>query len=430
MPERKLAVRTRPIAGLVPFANNARTHSDAQIEQIAKSIEEFGWTNPVLIDEDGGIVAGHCRVLAAEGLGLTSVPTITLTGLSEAQRRAYVLADNKLALNAGWDENILSIELTGLSDMDFDLSVLGFDDLDLVKFLAHGVGETDPDDTPDPPANPVSRPGDIWILGDHRLMCGDCGFPSELEKVMAGVVADLVVTSPPYNQKIDEFTPSGMQKKSPNFVNRMASAYPDSVKEDEYQNKQVEILDIIHGFIADDASLFYNHKIRYRDKSILHPMDWLRRTKYKIRQEIIWARGSSITLNARMFIPADERIYWMRAGNEVRFNNTTEIKAWTNIWNIAPVNDVPISAAFATEIPRRCIEATTNPNDLILDPFVGSGTTIIAAEMEGRCCYALEIAPAYVDVTVERWQQFTGKQATREADGRAFDELKATLVAA
>jgi DNA modification methylase len=219
---------------------------------------------------------------------------------------------------------------------------------------------------------------------------------------MDSAKARLCVTSPPYNQNLETFTPSGMQRESPAFVHRMAGSYFDSIPEDEYRAQQVAMLELIASHMTADGSIFYNHKIRYRDKKIISPIEWLRDLSFPIRQEIIWDRGSSITLNARMFIPADERIYWLRVGNDFVFNDEVEIKSWSSVWNVAAVNDVKSSAAFATDIPVRCIRAASHPDDIVIEPYSGSGTTMVAAEQTGRVCYGMEIEPKYVAVALER----------------------------
>ena len=192
-----LEIRYFPVADLIPYARNARTHSDAQVAQVAASIREFGWTNPVLIDPAGGIIAGHGRVLAARKLDMDEVPCITLGHLTETQRRAYVLTDNKLALNAGWDEEMLRLELTDLQEMGADLGLIGFGENELAKLLVDpAAGLTDPDDAPEPPADPISRPGDIWICGEHRVLCGDATALGDVETLLAGDRADMAFTDP------------------------------------------------------------------------------------------------------------------------------------------------------------------------------------------------------------------------------------------
>lgn len=197
-------VSRRTVSSLVPFARNARAHSEAQISQIAASIEEWGWTNPILVDEAGMIIAGHGRVMAAERLGITEVPVMVASGWSEAQKRAYVLADNKLALNAGWDEELLGLELGEIGEAGFDVGLIGFSDAELAALtLGKSEGLTDPDDAPEPPINPVTVPGDLWVLGRHRLLCGDATVATDVERVLAGVSPHLMVTDPPYGVDYD-----------------------------------------------------------------------------------------------------------------------------------------------------------------------------------------------------------------------------------
>lgn len=200
----QLQVDYRPIAALVPFANNARTHSDAQVAQIAASIREFGWSSPILVDGDNGIIAGHGRVMAARRLGMADVPVIELRGLSDAQKRALVIADNKLALNAGWDPELLAIEFGELASLGFDLSLTGFGTDEIAALLSPGsAGLTDPDHVPEPPQTATTLPGDLWQLGSHRLICGDCTNGADVERVLAGVKPHLLVTDPPYGVSYD-----------------------------------------------------------------------------------------------------------------------------------------------------------------------------------------------------------------------------------
>jgi hypothetical protein len=209
-----LAIEHRAVESLIPYARNARTHSEAQVAQIAASIREFGWTNPVLVDGENGVIAGHGRLLAARKLGLASVPVIELVGLSEAQKRAYVLADNRLALNAGWDESLLAIEVADLSDLGFDLRLAGFADIEvgrLVDLHQSGGAPVFPDDAPAPPETPVSRRGDLWLLGEHRLLCGDATKADDLARALDGSLADMVFTDPPYNVAYGGKTASRMR---------------------------------------------------------------------------------------------------------------------------------------------------------------------------------------------------------------------------
>jgi modification methylase len=252
-------------------------------------------------------------------------------------------------------------------------------------------------------------------------VCGDAGDSKLLE--MFGTV-DAIVTSPPYNQGIDKFKPSGMHAEhGGRWVSKVAAlAYADSLPESEYQAWQCKLLGIWHGQLRDHGSLFYNHKNRYRDKRVATPLAWLP-GPFNLRQEIIWRRPGSVTQNARMFLPCDERIYWLYRGDDFTFNDTTEIKTWSSIWNIAPSSNHH-AVAFPVELPKRCILASTKRGNTVLDPFAGSGTTLIAAEIAERNGCGIELNPAYVDVAVRRWQDFTGKTATLE-DGRTFDAIAA-----
>jgi DNA modification methylase len=404
-------------AEITPYSRNARGHSAAQIAQIVASIQEFGFTNPVLLDEHNVLIAGHGRLEAARYLGMPQLPAIVLAGLSDAQKQALRIADNKLALNATWDDDLLRTELMDLRDGGFDLALTGFGEDELLGLFAdHNAGLTDPDDVPEAPAEPVTQPGDVWLLGKHRLVCGDCTDETVIASVMAGRAVDLLVTSPPYNQRLDKFKPSGMQRET-GWVNRVSGAYADSMPEREYQEWQRALLQVWHSAMRDGASVFYNHKHRYRDKRVVSPLEWLP-GPFVFRQEIIWSRPGSVTQNARMFLPSDERVYWLYKGDDFTFDDTTEIKSWSSVWQISPGSDFH-AVGFPVELPRRCIRAASMPGDAVLDPFVGSGTTIIAAEMTGRACHAIEISPAYCDVAVQRWQNFTGQTATRP-DGTPF----------
>lgn len=411
-------------AALKPYANNARTHSDEQINQIIASITEFGFTNPLLVDEEYSIIAGHGRLAAATKMSMGKLPCVVVAGLTEAQRKALVLADNKIALNSGWDTALLKIELGSLADAGFDLSLTGFGELELNDLLIDKTeGLTDPDDVPELLTEAVTVLGDVWLLGNHRLVCGDTSLETVVENVLIGKSIDLVVTSPPYNQKIDGFKSSGMHKEG-GWVDKVSRlAYADSKPEREYQEWQRDLLALWWSFCKDGASVFYNHKNRYRDKKVVGPGEWLP-GPFALRQEIIWRRPGSVTQNARMFLPCDERIYWMYKGDDFTFNDTTEIKTWSSVWDIKLEANKSHAVAFPTELPLRAIRAASMPGDCILEPFSGSGTTIIAAEMTGRMCHAIELSPTYVDVAVKRWQSFTGKTATLEATGQTFVELE------
>lgn len=407
-----------PVDRLVPYDRNARTHSEAQVSQIAQSIAQFGFNNPVLIDSSSGIIAGHGRYQAARKLKLATVPVIVLDHLTDAQRRAYIIADNKLALNAGWDEELLAAELRDL-DADFDLALTGFNADELDRLLRTEEDDARADECPDVPETAVTQRGDLWLLGNHRLLCGDATSADDVARLMDGAKARLIITSPPYNQGIDSFRPSGMHREG-HWVEKVERlAYFDSMPEEEYQNGQCELLRVLHGVADDGGSLFYNHKNRYRDKRVVSPLEWLP-GPFVLRQEIIWSRPGSVTQNARMFLPSDERIYWMYKGDDFRFDDSTEIKTWSSVWDIGLEPNRTHAVAFPVELPTRCIRACSIAADLVLDPYGGSGTTMIACERLARQSRLMEIDPKYCDVIVNRWQEFAGQTATLDGDGRTF----------
>ena len=415
------------LAQLKPHPQNYNRHPAEQVKRLAKSLSKFGQVRSVVVWR-GTILAGHGVVEAARSLKWESARADVLPDdYPEELALAYVAADNELAKQGDPDLAQLAaiLEQSRAADAEL-LEAIGYSDAEfeaLLKEVGQSNQATSGDTEPQIDRAEELRQkwgvesGQLWQLGEHRLICGDCTDAAIVARVMGGERAQLIVTSPPYNQNIDTFKLSGMQKENPSFVNRMASSYVDSMPEDEYQAWQKQLLRLWLDFVTGNASCFYNHKIRYRDKRILPPLDWLTDCGWSIRQEIIWDRGSSITLNARMFIPADERIYWLRAGDDFVFNDTAEIKAWSTVWKVGAKNDVSISAAFATEIPTRCIAAASSHGDIVAEPFSGSGTTLIACENLSRRCRAVEISPAYVAVALERWHVHTGKTPELVSNG-------------
>jgi len=370
-----------PTADLIPYARNTRTHSPEQVAQIAGSIREFGFTNPILIDGENGIIAGHGRVMAASKLGLAKVPCIRLAHLTDTQKRAYIIADNKLALNAGWDEEMLALELGELKDEDFDLSLIGFDDSELGDLMAETTeGETDPDEVPEPPVDPVSVLGDVWVMGKHRLACGDCTDPLVVEKAKGGHQIDHVVTDPPY----------GLGKKmSGGTWATKASHYADMHDWDKVADE--EFLQVI---LAENVP------------------------------SVIWGGNYFAVQPSRCWLVWNKPVFPTMSDAEL---------AWTNL----DKNTKRFDSSRVHQTDGQKLHPTQKPVELIkwcfefvsgnhcFEPFSGSGTTIIAGEMTGRSIHAIELNPAYVDVAVKRWQAFAGKQAIHEASGKTFDEMKA-----
>lgn len=404
----------RKIGALQPYARNSRTHSDEQIAQLAASISEFGWTNPILVDEDNGIVAGHGRLSAAKLLGMASVPVIVLDGLSEAQKRALVIADNKLAMNAGWDEALLAAEIEALGGDGFDISLLGFDEGELAALLAPGSdGLTDPDDVPEVPAEPVSVLGDVWVLGGHRLVCGDCTEADVVAACLDGVSPHLMVTDPPYGVEYsagwrNEAMP---QKNDPKRWKDGAGRATGAVANDDKADWR-EAWALFPGDVA---------YIWHAGNMANVVADSLIATGLNIRAQIIWAKHQ-LVIGRGDYHPQHEPCWYaVRKGRQGHWAGD---RKQTTLWHIDKPHksETGHSTQKPVECMRRPIENNSSPGQAVYDPFVGSGTTIIAGEMTGRAVHAIELSPAYIDVAVRRWQDFTGKQATHADTGKTFAE--------
>lgn len=410
----RVAMKRVPLAALKPAPWNPRQIKDARFKNLCASITadpEFMERRPILALLDGTIYAGNMRYRAVSHLGWTDVPAI-VEDLDERLARERALRDN--AQWGEWEPADLAAFVYDLKTQGSDLTLLGFESVEIDKLLAAANGDAQEDEVPEPPKVPITQPGDLWLLGEHRLLCGDSTNLTDVERLMDGQKARLVVTSPPYNQNLDTFKPSGMQKEHPSFVKRMAASYADSLPEDEYRAQQIDMLNGLWAVTTDDASVFYNHKHRYREMRVVSPLEWVWQTGWALRQEIIWDRTSSMTLNARMFMPSDERVYWLFKGDSFYFADTADVKAWSTVWRIAAQNEVSVSAPFANEVPARIIRACSEMGDLVYDPYGGSGTTLIMAERAGRLAVSMEITPAYCDVIVQRWEALTGRNAERE----------------
>ena len=397
------AIEQRAVEALIPYARNARTHSEAQVALIAGSIREFGFNNPILVDGENGIIAGHGRLMAARKLGLTHVPVIELGHLSETQRRAYILADNRLAEQAGWDRELLALELGDLEALDLDLGDLGFDGAELDDILGHDAADPREEDTPDVPDAPVSRPGDLWRLGRHRLICGDATDPEAVARLLDGVVPHLMVTDPPYGVDYD---PAWRNRSGSSTTNRTGTVLND----DRADWRAAWAL-----FPGDVAYVWHG---------ALHAAtvaESLTVTGFDIRAQIVWAKERLVLSRGHYHWQHEPCWYAVRDKGHWSGDRTQ-----STLWQI-PNRDQDAETVHGTQKPVECMRRpilnNSNAGQAIYEPFSGSGTTLIAAETTGRACLALELDPAYVDVAVRRWQAFTGEDAVLEGSGRPFAEI-------
>jgi len=399
------------VEALIPYARNSRTHSDAQVAQIAASIREFGFTNPVLVDEANGIIAGHGRVLAARKLKMPDVPAIRLSHLTEAQKRAYVIADNKLALNAGWDIELLRLEINDLRGLEFDVALTGFstEELDALMAAPGTEGLTDPDAIPEAPEQPIAVPGDVWLLGRHRLVCGDCTDPLAVEKALSGVKPHLMVTDPPYGVEYDANWRNEVDRK--NGKPYGASAVGKVKNDDKADWREAWAL-----FPGDVAYVWHAGNMAHVVAESLMACD------LGIRAQIIWAK-SQFVIGRGDYHPQHEPCWYaVRKGRKGHYDGG---RKQSTLWQIEKPrkSETGHSTQKPVECMKRPIENNSSPGQAVYEPFSGSGTTIIAAEMTGRACHAIELNAAYVDVAVKRWQEFTGQAATLEGDGRSFADM-------
>ena len=373
---------------LIPFINNSRTHSEEQVGQVAASIREFGFTNPILVDGDNGIIAGHGRLMAARKLGLESVPSIRLTHLSEAQKRAYVIADNKLALNAGWDEELLSLELGELQAIDFDLSLIGFSEDELELLLVEEVeGLTDEDAVPELPETPTTVEGDVWVLGNHRLMCGDSTSIDAVNKLMDENKVDMLFTDPPYNVAFN-----GRSGKHDVIKN-------DDLSDDDFSTF---IDDVIQTIKTIDPPIYYI---------------WCNWNFYGILQNqleyktcVVWAKNVFGLGNG-----------YRHQHEFCLFNGKIDghIKNESDLWSIKKDSKYMHPTQKPVELSVRAFSNHIKQKN-VLDLFGGSGSTLIGAEQTGRNSFVMELDPKYCDVIIKRWQEFTGKQAIHEETGKPY----------
>ena len=402
-------------SALVPYARNSRTHSDEQVQQIMGSIKEFGFTNPVLIDAEGVIIAGHGRTMAAQRLGMKEVPCLRLSHLTDAQKRAYVIADNKLALNAGWDDAMLANELRNLKAEDFDLSLTGFNDDELNALLAEALEEglTDEDAVPEVPAVPVTVEGDVWLLGRHRLMCGDSTSIDAVEKLMDGRKADMVFTDPPYGMFLSTDYDSMFAKDA---KHRKTGKRFDEVKgdHDDFDPDFINNVFAAFGYCKEIflwGADYYVDLIPERNRGSW--VVWDKRCDEKMDKvvgntfELCWSKAKHKRMVARILWSGH---HGMQKDDAKKRIHPTQKPVELVVW---------FFDYYSMQDKR-----------VVVDLFGGSGSTLIACEKTNRDCCMMELDPKYCDVIIKRWQDFTGKEATLEATGETFAALTAKRQAA
>jgi DNA modification methylase len=454
-----LNVEYRRVETLIPYARNPRTHSDEQVAKIAASIVEFGWTSPVLVDGASGIIAGHGRLAAAQRLGLAEVPVIELAHLSPAQKRAYIIADNRLALDAGWNDELLALELADLTEAGYDLALTGFDATEIEALLADDAGRGDDqendadrpdaaDDVPEAPAVQVSRPGDVWSLGSHWLICGDASDAAVVAALMEGSQARLCFTSPPYGNQRD-YTSGGIADWD-GLMRGVFARLP----------------------MAEDGQVLVNLGLIHRDNEFIPYWDgwleWMRTQGWRRFAWYVWDQGPGMPGDwAGRFAPSFEFVFHFNrqarkpnkivpckhAGQDSHLradgsstamrSKAGEVGGWTHAGQPTQETRIPDSvirvmrhkgkigqdidhpAVFPVALPEFVIEAYSDKGDTVFEPFGGSGTTMLAAERTGRACRSVEIAPEYVDVAIKRFQQnYPALPVTLAATGQSFEEVR------
>ena len=383
----------REIATLIPYARNSRTHSDEQVAQIAASIKEFGWTNPILVDGDNGIIAGHGRIAAARKLGHTQVPVIELAELTDAQKKAYIIADNRLALNAGWDNEMLKLEFDELAELGFDLELTGFslDEIEALNPVELNEGLTDEDEAPPLPPEPKTKPGDIYQLGKHRLMCGDSTSIEHLERLCDGQAVDMWLTDPPYNVAYEGGTGLTIQN--------------DDMEDDQFRQF------LRDAYVAADAvmksgAVFY---IWHADSEGYNFRGAAQDAGWKVRQCLIWKKSSLVMGRQDYHWKHEPCLYGWKEGAGHLW--AADRKQTTILEFEKPSKNGEHPTMKPVALFEYQMLNNTKGGDIVLDSFGGSGTTLIAAEKNGRVARLMELDPKYCDVIVKRWEDFTGKKA-------------------
>ena len=390
-----MKITQKKVTELIPYVKNSRTHTDEQIAQIAASIKEFGWTNPILVDGSNGIIAGHGRLMAARKLGFKEVPTIELADLTETQKKAYIIADNRLALNAGWDNEMLKIEFDELAELGFDMELTGFtlDEIEALTPIELNAGLTDEDEAPPLPQESKTKPGDIYKLGKHRLMCGDSTSIDHLERLCDDQAVDMWLTDPPYNVAYE-----GKTKDSLTIQN-------DSMGDDQFRQF------LRDAYVAADAvmkagAVFY---IWHADSEGYNFRGAAQDAGWKVRQCLIWKKSSMVMGRQDYHWKHEPCLYGWKEGAGHLW--ATDRKQTTILEFEKPSRNGEHPTMKPVALFEYQMLNNTKGGDIVLDSFGGSGTTMIAAEKNGRVAYLMELDPKYCDVIVKRWEDFTGKKA-------------------
>jgi len=400
--------QTLSIDKLIPYAKNSRTHSDAQVAQIAASIQEWGFTTPILIDDQHSVIAGHGRLAAARKLGLKEVPVIVATGWTDAQKRAYVIADNKLALNAGWDNELLALELGELGDLGFDLDLVGFTDEEIAALMPVEIepGLTDPDDAPAVQENSITVPGDVWIMGKHRLLCGDSTSVSDLEKLTDGQLVDMWLTDPPYNVAYEGKTKDALKIQN------------DAMEDDKFRQFLRDAY-VSADTVMKPGAVFY---IWHADLEGYNFRGAAKDAGWTVRQCLIWKKSSMVMGRQDYHWKHEPCLYGWKEGAGHLW--ATDRKQTTILEFEKPTRNGEHPTMKPVALFEYQMLNNTKGGDIVLDSFGGSGTTLIAAEKNGRVARIMELDPKYCDVIIKRWQDFTGKIAIHAETGKPFAEVK------
>jgi DNA modification methylase len=413
-----LQIEYRPIESLIPYARNALKHTDAQVAQIAASIREFGWGAPILVDGHNNVIAGHGRLLAARKLGLTEVPVVPMAHLTDIQRRALILADNKIGENASWDDELLGLELAALQEDSFDLALTGFSaeewDALIAGDAADNEGLTDDDAVPDIGDAPISHPGDIWLMGDHKLLCGDATRADDYRLLLGDELADMAFTDPPYNVNYANSAKDKLRGKNRPILNDNLGADFAGFLEAACRN----LLEVTKGavYIAMSSSELDTLQAAFRAAG------------GRWSTFIIWAKNTFTLGRADYQRQYEPILYGWRDGTEHFWCGDRD---QGDVWQIKkPAKNDLHPTMKPVELVERAVKNSSKSRDIVLDPFGGSGSTLIACEKSGRRARVIELDPKYVDVIVRRWQDWTGKKATRQSDGVAFDDAAVDVAGA